>query len=86
MSNPKKRSAESAPQAPAKKSKKRKAHAELDESLDTELGLNTIFASMDSQLLADHLSQKTTRFGTELSPVEISDLAVSGKNGHGWLA
>ncbi|EQL03546.1 hypothetical protein G6O67_002090 [Ophiocordyceps sinensis] len=75
MSNPKKRSAETAP--PPKKNKKRKtkSHPE-DEALDTDLGLNTLFARMDNQLLADHLTQKTKRFGSDLSPVELSDLTV----------
>lgn len=77
MSNSKKRAAEDA--APAKKAKKRKAkHAVDDENLDTELGLNTLFSKMDSQLLADYHAQKLARFGTDLSPVELSDLALSG--------
>jgi protein CMS1 len=33
---------------------------------------------MDNQLLADHLAQKLSRFGSDLSAVEISDLTVSG--------
>ncbi|EGR49845.1 uncharacterized protein TRIREDRAFT_59248 [Trichoderma reesei QM6a] len=77
MSNSKKRAAEDA--APAKKAKKRKAkHAVDDDSLDTELGLNTLFSKMDGQLLADYHAQKLARFGTDLSPVELSDLALSG--------
>ncbi|KAF4968014.1 hypothetical protein FZEAL_10446 [Fusarium zealandicum] len=78
MSTSKKRQAEDAPSQPKpKKSKKRKANAPDDDSLDTELGLNTSFTKMDNQLLADHLAQKLGRFGTELSAVEISDLTVS---------
>jgi protein CMS1 len=79
MSNPKKRAAEDP--APEKKSKKKKRNAKFreDESLDSELGLNTLFTRMDNNLLADHLAQKLTRFGTELSPVELSDLTVSGE-------
>lgn len=77
MSNSKKRAAEDP--APAKKTKKRKSkHAVEDENLDAELGLNTLFAKMDSQLLADYHVQKLARFGTDLSPVELSDLALSG--------
>ncbi|KAI9163460.1 Protein CMS1 [Paramyrothecium foliicola] len=79
MSNPKKRAAEDP--APEKKSKKkRKAKYREDESLDSELGLNTLFARMDNQLLADHLAQKLSRFGTELSSVELSDLTVSANS------
>ncbi|KAK6820646.1 hypothetical protein PG987_015046 [Apiospora arundinis] len=32
---------------------------------------------MDSQLLADYLAQKTSRFGSDLSPVELADLYIS---------
>jgi protein CMS1 len=80
MSNPKKRAAEDP--APEKKSKKKKRNAKFreDESLDSELGLNTLFTRMDNNLLADHLAQKLTRFGTELSPVELSDLTVSANS------
>ncbi len=78
MSNPKKRAAE--PAAPAKTTKKRKTKAQQDdELLDMDLGVNTLFARMDNQLLADHLAQKLTRFGGDLSSVELSDLTVSGE-------
>lgn len=77
MSNPKKRAAEDAPPS-VKKSKKRKSKFS-EEGLDEQLGVNTLFARMDNQLLADHLAQKMTRFGTDLSPVELSDLSLSGK-------
>ncbi|KAM0417389.1 hypothetical protein ACHAPT_012624 [Fusarium lateritium] len=78
MSTSKKRQAEDAPSQPKpKKNKKRKANAPDDDTLDTELGLNTLFTKMDNQLLADHLAQKLGRFGGDLSSVEISDLAVS---------
>ncbi|CAI6094074.1 unnamed protein product [Clonostachys chloroleuca] len=76
MSNTKKRAADANP--PTKKAKKRKGNFENNESLDSELGINTLFSRMDSQLLADHIAQKTTRFGTELSPVELSDIAITG--------
>jgi len=59
--------------------KKRKAGEWSDDVLDDEAGLNRAFASMDSQLLADYLSQKTTRFGADLSPVELADLYISGE-------
>lgn len=78
MSNSLKRAAEDAP-ASKKSKKKRKGNSQNDESLDTDLGVNTLFARMDNQLLADHLAQKTTRFGSDLSPVEIADLTLSGK-------
>lgn len=80
MSNSKKRAAEDAPASKqAKKKKKNKSSNPEDESLDTELGVNTLFSRMDNQLLADYLAQKTSRFGSELSPIEIADLTVTGK-------
>lgn len=58
---------------------KRRKSARQDESLlDVDAGLNEAFARMDSQLLADYVAQKTSRFGKELSPVELADLYISG--------
>lgn len=77
MGDLKRKAGEDAPAKANKKKRKSKYNAE-DESLDMELGLNTLIARLDSQLLADYLAQKTSRFGTDLSPVEISDLTISG--------
>jgi protein CMS1 len=76
MQKSKKRSAD----GPAlfKDGKRRKGKAKEDEMLDTELGLNKTFSRMDNQLLGDHLAQKTSRFGSDLSSVELSDLTVPG--------
>ncbi len=61
--------------------KKRKKQVREDEGdLDMEAGLNRSFERMDSQLLADHLAQKTSHFGKDLSTVELSDLYISGKD------
>ncbi|KAK0729742.1 U3-containing 90S pre-ribosomal complex subunit-domain containing protein [Lasiosphaeris hirsuta] len=58
--------------------KKRKKQMREDEGdLDVEVGLNKGFERMDGQLLADHIAQKTTRFGADLSPIELSDLYIS---------
>ncbi|EOO01689.1 putative replication regulator protein [Phaeoacremonium minimum UCRPA7] len=58
--------------------KKRKSKYEEDESLlDLKAGVNTVFTFMDSQLLSDYVTKKTTKFGTDLSPVELSDLYIS---------
>jgi protein CMS1 len=58
--------------------KKRKPATEQDDSLlDTAAGMNKGVALMDPQLLADTIAQRTTRFGTDLSPVELSDLSIS---------
>ncbi|KAJ9161610.1 Protein cms1 [Coniochaeta hoffmannii] len=61
-----------------KKKRKRMHQQEHDEAdLDVEAGLNRAFEWMDSQLLADHIAQKTTRFATDLSSVELADLYIS---------
>lgn len=63
----------------SKPRKKQKKAREDEADLDLDAGLNHAFERMDSQLLADHLAQKTSRFGTDLSPVELSDLYISGE-------
>ncbi|KAK4239358.1 U3-containing 90S pre-ribosomal complex subunit-domain containing protein [Achaetomium macrosporum] len=62
---------------PRKKQKKQKKARDDEGDLDTEAGLNRAFERMDGQLLADHIAQKTRRFGTDLSTVELSDLYIS---------
>lgn len=79
MSNPKKRAA-AEERLPEKRAKKKKGNKQDDDNLDTELGLNTLFSRMDNQLLADHMLQKTTRFGSDLSSIELSDISLSGKD------
>lgn len=64
---------------PRKKQKKQKKVREDQGDLDVEAGLNRAFERMDGQLVADHIAQKTRRFGTDLSPVELSDLYISGE-------
>lgn len=75
----KKRKAQDDSQAPTNPNKKTKpSKQEHDDSLlDLEAGVNTIFAKMDPQLLADHVARQTKRFGTDLSPIELSDLYIS---------
>jgi protein CMS1 len=65
---------------PRKKQKKQKKVREDEDDLDMEAGLNRAFERMDGQLVADHIAQKTRRFGTDLSPVELSDLYISGEH------
>jgi protein CMS1 len=62
-----------------KKRKKQKKQREDEGDLDVEIGVNRAFERMDGQLLADHIAQKTTRFGTDLSPIELADLYISGE-------
>ncbi|KAG6038536.1 csm1-like protein [Claviceps citrina] len=80
MSNTKKRSAEAAPEVKKKKKKRKTKFQQDDEALDMALGVNKLFARMDNQLLADYLAQKLTRFGGDLSSVELSDLTVSANS------
>ncbi len=77
MAEPGRKRKQHGDETPRKRSKS--GRWEDDSLLDTEVGLNRAFAGMTSQLLADHLSQKTARFGTDLSPVELSDLYISCK-------
>lgn len=72
----KKRKAQDEPQTTTKKTKPSKQEHD-DSLLDLEAGVNTTFAKMDPQLLADHVARQTKRFGTDLSPVELSDLYIS---------
>jgi protein CMS1 len=62
----------------AKKSKKSKASQAED--LDIESGVNKSFAKMDSQLLSDYVAQRTTKFESDLSSVELEDKYISGEH------
>ncbi|KAI0534401.1 U3-containing 90S pre-ribosomal complex subunit-domain containing protein [Xylaria digitata] len=57
--------------------RKKSAYEQEDLDLDLDAGLNKKIALLDSMLLADHLAQKTRRFGTDLKPVELSALDIS---------
>lgn len=63
-----------APKKQKPKQKKNPKQSEEDALFDLDLGINTIFARMDRDLLADYLAACTKRFGTDLSPIELSDL------------
>ncbi|WYZ45557.1 hypothetical protein EsH8_VIII_000873 [Colletotrichum jinshuiense] len=80
MSNPKKRAAPDQDGEGGKKKKKKSAFAVDETLLNGELGINESFAVMDNQLLADYTAQKLTRFGTDLSSVELSDLSISANS------
>ncbi|KEQ95533.1 hypothetical protein AUEXF2481DRAFT_40100 [Aureobasidium subglaciale EXF-2481] len=61
----------------AKNAKKAKQPKDIEEdALDLELGVNHAIAHMDSQLLADHVAQRTKRFHTELSVMELEDMHI----------
>ncbi|KLU83246.1 hypothetical protein MAPG_02311 [Magnaporthiopsis poae ATCC 64411] len=59
-----------------KKRKKNRTAGEDEGNLDLDAGLNLALANMDGQLLSDHLAQQVSRFGTDLSSVELADLHV----------
>ncbi|KAF2090337.1 hypothetical protein K490DRAFT_35371 [Saccharata proteae CBS 121410] len=63
----------------AKKRKSKKSSHVDDGDLDEEKGVNTSIARMDSQLLADQIAQKTKKFQSDLSSVELEDRYLSGK-------
>lgn len=61
----------------AKNAKKAKQPKDIEEdALDLEAGVNHAIAHMDSQLLADHVAQRTKRFHTELSDMELEDMHI----------
>lgn len=65
----------------AKKSKKKRPKKPKDiddEALDSKLGVNLAIGHMDSQLLADHIAQRTRRFQPDLTEVEAEDARISG--------
>jgi len=57
---------------------KQRITAEGDD-LDLSTGINKSFAHMDSQLLADYVAQRTRKFESDLSSVELEDRYISGK-------
>ncbi|KAK0749562.1 U3-containing 90S pre-ribosomal complex subunit-domain containing protein [Schizothecium vesticola] len=69
-----------APEDGGAKKKRKKPVREDEEDLDVEAGLNRSFERMDSQLVADYIAQKTSRFGADLSSVELSDLYISAND------
>lgn len=80
MSKSKKRAAPSE-EGSRKRKKQKKSPYQVDESLlNVEAGINESFSVMDSQLLADYTAQKITRFGSDLSSIEVADLTISGKS------
>lgn len=65
-----------------KRAKRRKARPGIpdqDLDLDLERGLNLAIGKMDRGLLADYIAQRTKRFRSELSAVELEDLHIPGK-------
>ncbi|KAK3700343.1 Protein cms1 [Vermiconidia calcicola] len=63
----------------AKRRKLKKPKDVDDEALDVELGVNHAIAHMGSQLMADHVAQRTKRYQPELSLVEAEDYYIPEK-------
>ncbi|OTA87548.1 hypothetical protein M434DRAFT_136704 [Hypoxylon sp. CO27-5] len=61
----------------SRKRRKAAAYEEDEEYLDLDAGVNKKIALVDNLLLADHLAKKIRRFGTDLKPVELSQLDIS---------
>lgn len=70
-----KRKAPSKPQEtrPTKKAKAAKKSSSRDDALNLEEGINTAFAHMDPNLLADYFGAQTKRFNDDLSLVELEE-------------
>lgn len=51
---------------------------EVDLDLDSECVMNIAIGRMDKCLLADYVAQRTKRFQSNLSPVELEDLYIPG--------
>jgi protein CMS1 len=62
-----------APKKATKKAKDKKANPTGDGALDTEAGINIAFSHMDSQLLADYIAQRTRKYESDLSSIELED-------------
>jgi len=61
----------------AKKIKSKKFTEEEDE-LDIGAGINRAFSHMDNQLLADHVAQRTRKYESDLSSIELEDKHIPG--------
>jgi protein CMS1 len=62
----------------AKKSRSKKGKSDEDDEIDTEAGINKAFSHMDSQLLADYVAQRTRKYESDLSLVELEDKYIPG--------
>lgn len=69
---------ETAPKKTAKKPKSKKAKEAQDDELDIEAGINNAFSHMDNQLLADYIAQRTRKYESDLSSIELEDKYIPG--------
>jgi protein CMS1 len=61
----------------AKKTKSKKNAIDEDE-LDVENCINKAFSHMDNQLLADYIAQRTRKYESDLSSIELEDKHIPG--------
>ncbi|TVY57570.1 Protein CMS1 [Lachnellula cervina] len=74
-------SAGEAPVGKKKKKPKSKSKAKVieEDEFDLEAGINKAFSHMDSQLLADYVAQRTRRYESDLSSIELEDKYIPAK-------
>jgi len=58
---------------------KSKSKATEEDELDLEAGTNNAFSHMDNHLLADYVAQRTRRYESDLSSIELEDRYIPGK-------
>jgi len=79
ISNKRKRAVtEQASQKVVKKTKSKKAKRVEEDELDIEAGINKAFSHMDNRLLADYVAQRTRKFESDLSSIELEDKYLPG--------
>jgi protein CMS1 len=61
-----------------KKRRKNRKRVEDEPGIDGDLGLNHNIRRMDKALLSDYLAQRTRKFCSKLSAIELEDLRVPG--------
>jgi protein CMS1 len=62
----------------SKKSKSKKRKTDDEDGLDIDSGINTAFENMNNQLVADHIAQKTRKYESDLSSIELEDKYIPG--------
>ena len=67
------------PKPKKKKKKNKKNGINEDENLDLADGVNNAIMMMDSRLLADYFTQRTRRFSSDPTFVELQDQHIPGK-------
>lgn len=76
---PKKRKRDDAEKRKAKKARRNKAPADIDEDeLDQELGVNKSIATMDGNLMVNYIARRVQKFEKDLSTVELDELRLPG--------